>query len=156
MKTPLRYLFACIFGIWSIYAWPALTHLVLRTCDGERYNIELADGLTVKLDNNTLEIASAGAPAFFSIEEVAGLSYAALPFDGITETTTETPAINLSDTGIAVIAHGAHALMIYDTSGRTVASRTFNDYISVGRSELPGGILLICIDGTTMIKLAVK
>lgn len=156
MNTPLRILIAGILGFCSSWMWASPTHLMVHTLDGENHAIALADGLTVKLNESSLEIASAGTPSVFSIENVASLSYSAPPLGGASDIPAPAPAIRFTDSSIGIDLAGSHTLIIFDAGGRTVASRAFTDYINVCTSELPAGVLMLSIDRAPAIKIAVK
>lgn len=132
------------------------TYLLIHPIEGKPYAVELADGLTISMDESTLTITSLIDPIRFSLNNVARFTYGIPEISSSTSPVKDNATVCLTHKGLEISATGHHILEVFDTTGKEINNCEFTDFISIDKTSLPHTVIVIVVDQITVIKLAVK
>lgn len=122
--------------------------------DGTRTALELADGLTLRVDGGMLRADAPGAPAF-AIEDVQRLEYgdAAAVADAVAPAGT---SIFFNGRVLRINSGDSGTLRVADAAGRTVLSQGFCGSVQVDMSGWAPGVYVVRAGDAPAVKIAVR
>lgn len=122
--------------------------------DGTRTALEVADGLTLRVDGDMLCVDGAGSPSF-AIEEVRRLEYgrASSVDDAVGGAHAR---VSISGKTLLVESDGSGMCRMVDTAGRTMLSRRFNGNAGIDVSDLAPGVYVVSAGDAPAVKISVR